>query len=115
VFTNVSSGTHIIKVVDGTFCTDLTAAITVINAPAFFTPNGDGFNDYWTISGFSSKFEILIFDRFGKLLKQIFTNGQGWDGTYNGQTLLSDDYWFTINYTEKGIEKQFRSHFTLKR
>ncbi len=115
VFYNISSGTHLVSVVDETYCTNLSAMVTVINAPTFFTPNGDGFNDFWNVAGFSNKSEILIFDRFGKLIKQIYTNGPGWDGTQNGQALLSDDYWFTIFYTEKGIQKQFNSHFTLKR
>ncbi|GEC79339.1 T9SS type B sorting domain-containing protein [Flavobacterium aquatile] len=115
VFFPVSPGFHTITVVDETFCTNLTATATIINYPHYFTPNGDGTHDYWNIRGLSSNSEILIFDRFGKLLKQIFTNQVGWDGTYNGQTMLSDDYWFTVKYTENGSEKLFRSHFTLKR
>ncbi|MGO3690385.1 MAG: T9SS type B sorting domain-containing protein [Psychroflexus halocasei] len=41
----------------------------------------------------------------------------GWDGRYNGELLPSDDYWFTITYTEPRTEqtKTFKSHFTLKR
>lgn len=115
VFFPVSPGFHTITVVDETFCTNLTATATIINYPHYFTPNGDGTHDYWNIRGLSSNSEILIFDRFGKLLKQIFTNQVGWDGTYNGQTMLSDDYWFTVKYLENGAEKLFRSHFTLKR
>lgn len=115
IFSGVSSGSHTVTVVDETYCTYLTKSINVINYPTFFTPNGDGYNDFWNISGFSTNFEILIFDRFGKLIKQIFTTESGWDGTYNGQPLRSDDYWFTINYKENGAEKKFRSHFTLKR
>ena len=115
VFSPVSSGTHTITVIDETYCTYLTKSINVINYPPFFTPNGDGYNDYWTISGFSENFEIKIFDRYGKLLKQISTNGNGWDGTYNSEALGSDDYWFSINYKENGVDKKFRSHFSLKR
>jgi gliding motility-associated-like protein len=115
VFSNISPGLHTITVIDDAFCTNLTATVTIINYPHYFTPNGDGIHDYWNIKGLSTKSEIRIFDRFGKLMKQIFTNGSGWDGTYNGQMMLSDDYWFTINYIENGSEKTFRAHFTLKR
>lgn len=115
VFFPVSPGFHTITVVDETFCTNLTATATIINYPHYFTPNGDGTHDYWNIRGLSSNSEILIFDRFGKLLKQIFTNEVGWDGTYNGQVMLSDDYWFVVKYAENGTERVFRSHFTLKR
>ena len=30
---------------------------------------------------------IYIFDRYGKLLKQLSPLGQGWDGTFNGKPL----------------------------
>jgi gliding motility-associated-like protein len=50
-----------------------------------FTPNGDGYNDYWNVKGLSANFNgnsiIYIFNRFGKLLKQIIPTDQGWDGT----------------------------------
>jgi len=51
----------------------------------------------------------------GKLIKQISPASNGWNGTFNGQPLPSSDYWFTVEYTEKGIQKVFKSHFTLKR
>jgi hypothetical protein len=28
--------------------------------------------------------------------------------------LPADDYWFSIKYTEDGIPKEFKSHFSLK-
>lgn len=115
VFSPVSPGTHTITVVDETLCTNLSATATIINYPYYFTPNGDGIHDTWNIQGFSTRSEILIFDRFGKLLKQIFTTDSGWDGTYNGQQVLSGDYWFVIKYIENGAEKTFRAHFSLKR
>ncbi|RDK83014.1 gliding motility-associated-like protein, partial [Marinirhabdus gelatinilytica] len=27
----------------------------------------------------------------------------------------SSDYWFVVEYTEDGTQKEFRGHFTLKR
>ncbi|MDB4114903.1 T9SS type B sorting domain-containing protein, partial [Flavobacteriaceae bacterium] len=58
---------------------------------------------------------IYIFDRYGKLLKQISPLTPGWDGTYNGNALPSSDYWFRVEYTEQGIQKEIRGHFSLKR
>lgn len=88
-----------------------------ITYPNYFTPNGDGYNDTWNIFGLDESFnsQIFIYDRYGKLLKQISPNGNGWNGTYNGQLLPASDYWFTIEYTEKGQRKEFKSHFSLKR
>ena len=59
--------------------------------------------------------KIFIFDRYGKLLKQISSTGAGWDGPYNGYLMPSDDYWFTVDYAEGTIMKQFKSHFAMKR
>jgi gliding motility-associated-like protein len=91
----------------------------VIGYPKYFTPNGDGYHDTWNIVGVSREFsaKIYIFDRYGKLLKQLSPTGKGWDGTFNGERLPTSDYWFTLDYTEPITEKinQFRAHFTLKR
>jgi gliding motility-associated-like protein len=114
-FYNVLEGEHIVRVVDEENCTDLQTSVTILNYPRFFTPNDDGFNDTWNITGLNPDAKIFIFDRYGKLLKQISTNGSGWDGTYNGQALVSSDYWFTVTYRIAGVERIFRAHFSLKR
>ena len=62
---------------------------------------------------------IYIFDRYGKLLKQLSPSGAGWDGTYNGNPMPTSDYWFTVEYREtndgSNAKKQFKANFTLKR
>lgn len=92
--------------------------ISVINYPKYFTPNGDSYNDFWNIWALPIEYQgsISIFDRYGKLLASIRPGGPGWDGTYNGQSLPSTDYWFVLAYkNEEGIQKEFKSHFSLKR
>ena len=116
VFSGLGGGTYTVKVIDEYGCTDLETEVTLIDYPKFFTPNGDGYNDYWNIFSLSGQpAEISIFDRYGKLVKQISTRGEGWDGIYNGHLLPSTDYWFTVDYTENKIPKVFRAHFSLKR
>ena len=118
-FTNVSGGIHEIEVRDIRGCGITTYNIYIIDYPRFFTPNGDGYNDYWNIEALSIQPEskIYIFDRYGKLIKQIRPSGLGWDGIYNGQIMPTNDYWFYLEYNDlvTGEPKQFRSHFTLKR
>ncbi|QSB25180.1 choice-of-anchor L domain-containing protein [Flavobacterium sp. CLA17] len=116
-FTDVSSGKHSIAVRSVNGCTNLTKEIIVIGYPKFFTPNGDAHNDTWNIIGFDGiqNDRIFIFDRYGKLLKQLNSKVLGWDGTYNGYQMPATDYWFKIIFTEDKIEKEFKSHFTLKR
>jgi gliding motility-associated-like protein len=119
IFENVSAGTHTITVSDAKGCsTAITESdILVIKHPKYFTPNGDGFNDTWKLSGLSSILitKIYIFDRYGKLLKEIAADGTGWDGTYLGVPVPADDYWFTVDYVENFSPKEFKAHFTLKR
>jgi gliding motility-associated-like protein len=117
VFENVSSGTHIITVRDKNGCGQTYSEALLVNYPKFFTPNGDGFNETWNIVDLQAQSTALIhiFDRYGRLLKDIKPNGAGWDGSFGGEELPSDDYWFTITYTEDGINKEFKAHFSLKR
>ena len=117
VFHNVSPGFHTVTVYDANGCSDPVTIIDilVINYPHYFTPNADGTNDFWKISGLSPESEVLIFDRYGKVITQIGTEGNGWDGTFLGTPAPSSDYWFRVNYRENNQSKQFMSHFTLKR
>ena len=117
VFQHVPQGTHTITVFDSNGCSlpISVSDIRVISYPPYFTPNGDSTHDSWTINGLTDDARIFIFDRYGKLIKQIAPNGEGWDGTYNGQPLPSSDYWFTVDYFEASVAKTFRSHFSLKR
>jgi gliding motility-associated-like protein len=117
VFENVSPGLHEITARDKFGCGITTETIFVIDYPLYFTPNGDGNNDTWQIEGIGSTAKIYIFDRYGKLLKQLSPTGLGWDGTYNGNIMPTSDYWFTVEYTEPSTNelKEFKAHFTLKR
>jgi len=117
IFSNLQNGSYIIYVRDIQGCGILfSKEIQTITYPNFFTPNGDGYNDFWNIS-LPNEYNgtIFIFDKYGKLLKQINPFGQGWDGTFTGKPLPSTDYWFRVEYTENNIRKEFKSHFSLKR
>ena len=118
VFTNLENDIYVIYVRDINGCGEENSnPITTISYPNYFTPNGDGYNDTWNIEGLTAEFEakIYIFDRYGKLLKQIDAYGNGWDGKLNGLEVPSTDYWFKIEYKEEGVQKEFKSHFSLKR
>lgn len=119
VFEHVSMGTHTLTVYDANGCSPpiIKDNVLVIDYPTYFTPNGDSFHEYWNIPDLSvfSNSKIFIFDRYGKLLKQISPDGLGWDGTFIGQPLPSTDYWFTAEYTERNVSKTFKAHFSLKR
>ncbi|MDA8874714.1 T9SS type B sorting domain-containing protein, partial [Winogradskyella sp.] len=115
-FGNLSPGFYTVFVKDKNGCGITEAVISVVGFPKFFTPNGDGNNDYWQIQGLSPNSQsvsfITIFNRYGKLLANINPLSTGWDGLYNGSPLPNSDYWFTVTLQDG---RRFSSHFTLKR
>ncbi|MDT8346914.1 MAG: T9SS type B sorting domain-containing protein [Flavobacteriaceae bacterium] len=117
VFENVSPGVHTVTIANRRGCGEIVREVVVLGYPLYFTPNADGFHDTWNITD-SNLFpdgELFIFDRFGKLIKQIRADGEGWDGTFNGNPLPSSDYWFTFTFNYEGIERRVKGHFSLKR
>jgi len=116
IFENVFPGIYTVSVRDvKNNCGTVIEKISVIGFPKFFTPNNDGVNDVWNIYGVSSMFQvnskIKIYNRFGKLIKELSPFEEGWNGLYNGQKLPSDDYWFSVILEDGRI---FKNHFTLK-
>ncbi len=118
LFNNVSPGNHTVTIQDVNGCGSVVVEVGIVDYPRFVTPNQDGWNDTWNIIGIANAdptAKIYIFDRHGKLLKQISPLGEGWDGTFNGNPMPSSDYWFRVDYKEDETLKEFRGHFTLKR
>ena len=115
VFNNVRPGIYTL-IVNELICGTTTLEIAVVGQVPFFTPNADGFNDFWQLKGVSATIQpntnILIFDRYGKLIKQLSPQSNGWDGTYNGTKMPTGDYWFKAQL-EDG--RELSGHFTLKR
>ncbi|MAO07249.1 MAG: hypothetical protein CL596_00895, partial [Alteromonas sp.] len=117
-FTGVEPGGHTVTISDANGCGSVTIEVGIVDYPRFMTPNGDGYHDTWNIIGIAQAdpaARIYIFDRNGKLLKQISPTGNGWDGNYNGAPMPSSDYWFRVEYSENQQRKEFTGHFTLKR
>jgi gliding motility-associated-like protein len=114
VFTDLLPGYYTVYVQDLNACDLVTAPATIIAAPPYFTPNQDGFHDYWQVTAIETEpdAQIYIFDRFGKLLKQISPLGPGWNGMYNGNPMPSTDYWYLVELIDG---RSFKGHFSLKR
>jgi hypothetical protein len=69
-----------------------------------FTPNGDGFNDKWTVPGlrFYEGARISVFDKVGSRMFYTEIPDLGWDGTYNGKELPIGSYFWVIEAIEVG-------------
>ncbi|RAR70602.1 T9SS type B sorting domain-containing protein [Flavobacterium aciduliphilum] len=115
-FENVPMGIYTAYVKDLNGCGIAEETFSVLGAPKFFTPNGDGYHDTWNLVGITANYlpntTIRIYDRYGKLIKQLAALGAGWDGTYNGILAPSDDYWYQASLQDGRIIK---GHFSLKR
>ena len=115
-FENVYPGIYTISVRDiKNNCGIVNNQVSVIGFPKFFTPNNDGDHDTWQVIGVSNVFQsnsnIRIFNRFGKLVKQLDPLSEGWDGSFKGKKMPADDYWFSVTLQDGRV---FKNHFTLK-
>ncbi|MCZ8330892.1 MAG: T9SS type B sorting domain-containing protein [Flavobacterium sp.] len=115
IFQLQNGGIYTAYVKDRDFCGNDDFPFAYITYPAFFSPNNDGTNDFWTIKGMSfyPNPEVTIFDRYGKVIAFINKQNPIWDGTYNGRKLTADDYWFVAKVSETLPEH--KGHFSLIR
>jgi gliding motility-associated-like protein len=122
-FENVASGFVTVYVQDKNGCglveetVEIDPDLTSGGFPNFFTPNGDGINDFWQFipSGDEGDIDVKtihIYNRLGHLMALLDPRSQGWDGTFKGRPVAASDYWFkAISYNNQVIQ----GHFTLKR
>jgi len=120
LFHGLDFGEHTVYVRDlsGICTSEIAIQINVINYPYFFTPNGDGTNDYWNIPDLSNHPEaiISIFNRYGKVVAKIEPTSIGWNGILlDGTRAPSTDYWFKVEFIFQGKSTVFASNFSLIR
>ena len=91
--------------------------VFVAYAPNSFTPNYDGMNDLFNIKAYGiEKYELLIFNRWGELLKTITDFSDGWDGTYKGNQCQDGVYTWKLRAIDfEEIPHDLTGHVTLLR
>jgi gliding motility-associated-like protein len=89
---------------------DQCADILIPNA---FTPNGDGINDTWDISGINGDLSVSvkIFNRYGISVYQSKGLYTPWNGLYNGKRLPTGVYYYII--TTKNGQQKFSGSLTI--
>ena len=124
-------GTYVVTlyITDANGCKDTTTdTIKVIDVftfyvPNAFTPNDDGFNDFFFPDGVNwdpNYYEFYIFDRWGNLIFETTTIGEKWNGTVNNNR-ESDDafvdvYVYLIRVKElEGPKHEYIGRVTLTR
>ncbi len=91
--------------------------------PNVFSPNGDGLNDYFFITGKANLTTIVylrIFDRWGNQLFE--SNGtspgvanEGWDGKFDGKYMLPGVYAYIAEMDFEGIKETVTGEVTIIR
>lgn len=119
-FDDLEGGIYTIHIRDINGCGIQSFETSIISYPKFFTPNDDGINDTWHIKGIGKSFYkngiVHIFNRYGKVIKSLSLDDNGWNGFYNGQKLPSNDYWFQAKLTDpKGNLIIRKGNFSLLR
>lgn len=71
------------------------------SAPNVFTPNGDGINEKFEVTGAFglTKYKLRVFNRAGLEVFESEEINDFWDGTSNGNELPSGIYYFVIDIT----------------
>jgi gliding motility-associated-like protein len=98
--------------VDSFFTSISVDAVSELQIPNIFTPNGDGFNDLFapTIAGLR-EFEGKIFNKWGRRVAELSLSNPTWDGKDPQTSEISDGvYYYVIRavgnngeeYNEKG-------------
>ncbi|NRB82702.1 MAG: gliding motility-associated C-terminal domain-containing protein [Winogradskyella sp.] len=68
------------------------------------TPNGDGINDTWIIIN-AERFpsaNIKVYNRWGKEVFSTKGYNNDWNGSYNGDTLPTGSYYYSIDQNGDG-------------
>ncbi len=124
--TALNHGTYWLKVTsDSLGCTN-TETIDVakdcyIDIPNAFTPNGDGYNDYFfprrLLSASLSQFTMQIYNRWGQVVFESHSpNSRGWDGRLNDNMLPQGVYVYRITaHFQKDQPLYFEGNVTLIR
>lgn len=104
-FHNVEIADYEIYVRDFTGCRNDGHDFIFFHVPNFISPNGDGYNDVWTIRGITQypDAHVQIFDRYGKLFvdRKAGNSDTIWDGKYLGREVPSGNYWYIITLTNE--------------
>ena len=124
--TYADTGNYTVRlVVNNTWCQDTAWEHIIIDPiltcyiPNAFTPDGNGDNDMFMISGtdiLKDDFTMLIFDRWGEMLFKTTDLHEGWNGSKgnSGAPCEMGVYVYKINLRDwKGLAHEYIGHVTL--
>lgn len=106
-FENLPNGNYTVYVKTNLNCNLGSKTFTIFSLSNIFSPNSDGINDTWKISGIENypNSEIKIIDKNGIMVVNEITKGEPfeWNGESNGRKLPTDSYWYQIKLSDGRI------------
>jgi large repetitive protein len=90
----------------------------LIFVPNTFSPDGDGINEVFRVTGRDisrSDFNLMIFDRWGEMVYQTTAIELGWDGTFGGEVAKEGVYAWKLRARSEydGEKRELNGHVTL--
>jgi len=107
----MESTQYILTVIDNNGCIGYdTINVSIVDdykiiANNIITPNGDGINDVWKIENISTfgEAELMIFDRWGKVIYNVTGYDNSWGGTSGSDILPDGTYYYVITFPTSSI------------
>ena len=90
----------------------------VVGLPTAFSPNGDGYNDFYApvLDGSGDLEYFAIYNRWGQLVFESNTATLGWDGMFNGKEAELGSYVvYARARTSLDEQREYSGYFTLVR
>ena len=93
---------------------------SALDIPNSFTPNADRVNDTWHVRPVTdaSRFDkavIRVYNKRGVLIFETRGFEKSWDGSFNGEILPVDTYYYTINMNLSYVKKTYSGTVTILR
>jgi gliding motility-associated-like protein len=85
--------------------------------PKYFSPNGDGYNDLFTIGNIESfpNFELLIYNKWGQRVHYQKGSFIPWDGKWLGSDLADGAYYYVLYYNKDNTSEFLKDDVTILR
>lgn len=107
---DLNAGIYMLMVADENNCIRVEPIVVQVACESLefyevITPNGDGINDNWAIEGLNDfpQNELMIYDRWGRVVYDTKAYNSDWQGTRNdGSQLPFGAYYFVLKLNDPG-------------
>ena len=115
-YTVTATGIYSVIVIDSNGCrisavTEVITGCSDLFFPSAFTPNGDSKNDGFGPAGVNffgiTNYQLVVYNRYGKVVFRSSNPYKKWDGSYKGQAPRNESFVWVASFYNNG-RKDFR-------